>query len=279
MKRRILFSTLILSLAILASGWLSEANAQTPAPLANWQFSAGQVLESLEVTPPKWSATVGAGIATEPRYEGAKDYRILPSGILDIRYRDIAFLSDGEGLGVNLLHGKGYRAGVAIAYDLGRRQSVDSHLAGLGNISAAPVAKLFAEYFLKLVVLTADIRRGLAGNTGVIGDLGAYIPIPIIMDKIFMFLGPTVTFADNHYMQTAFGVTPAQSTASHLAIYVAAGGLYSAGAGMTIISLFGDHWFLNFDGGYQHLLGSSQHSPITETRTQFMADLNVGYRF
>jgi len=44
-------------------------------------------------------------------------YRTVPSPAFDIRYKDLLFLSDGDGLGVNLLRGETYRAGVALGYD------------------------------------------------------------------------------------------------------------------------------------------------------------------
>jgi len=94
--------------------------AQTPSPLADWQYSTGEVLRSLGDQPiPDWRETVGLGVSTQPSFVGAKGLKVLPSVVMDVRYKDIAFASDGEGIGVNLLRGPGYRAGISLSYDLG----------------------------------------------------------------------------------------------------------------------------------------------------------------
>lgn len=254
------------------------ASAQTPTPLANWQFSAGQVLASLAGPPPEWRAVLGLGAGVAPDYPGAERYKAQPSGIVDLRYRDIAFLSDGEGLGVNLLHGKGYRAGVAISYDLGRYHRDDPRVSALRDVDAAPEAKLFAQYFLLPVVLAADVRKGLGGHDGYIGDLGAYVPLPI-GKSAFLFVGPGITFADSRYMDAYFGVDAAHAQASGLRQFTADGGVRNVSFGATAVYLFGEHWLLNADAGLQRLLGDAARSPVTEDKIQFTADLIVGYRF
>ena len=158
-----------------------------------------------------------------------------PSLIVDIRYRDIAFASDGEGIGVNLLHGQNYRAGVALAYDLGRDQHDDPHLRGLGEISAAPEAKLFAEYFLLPVVVSAALHQAIGGHNGLLGELGAYIPLPLFDQKLIIFTGPTLTLADGEYMRSYFGVSAKQAAATSLHQYSAHGGFKSTGWGITAV--------------------------------------------
>jgi len=256
----------------------APAAAQTPLPLADWQYSTGEVLAPLAGPLPEWRITLGAGAMLRPDYEGARRYQGEPSFIADIRYRDLAFASDGEGIGVNLLHGPGYRAGIAISYDLGRDQHDDPHLKGLGNIGAAPEPKLFAQYFLLPFVLTADLRKGLGGHEGLIGDLGAYVPLPILKGG-FLFLGPTVTFADSRYMRSYFGVDDAQAAASGLPRFSADGGLKSTGLGATAVYFLDKHWLLLGDAAYERLLGSAAASPITETRSQFTIDFNIAYKF
>ena len=69
----------------------------------------------------------------EPIYEGARDYRTNGGPVINIRYRDVAFFSTGEGLGYNILRGDHYNFGVGLAYDLGRKASEDlPNLHGMG---------------------------------------------------------------------------------------------------------------------------------------------------
>jgi outer membrane scaffolding protein for murein synthesis (MipA/OmpV family) len=270
----------LLAGALLAaiSGLVESAAAQTPLPLANWQYSTGVVLAPLAGPVPEWRVTFGPGASIEPRFPGAKRYEFQPSGIIDIRYRDIAFVSDGEGIGVDLLHGRGYRAGIAVSYDLGRNSHDDPRLHNLRNVAPAPEPKLFAQYFLLPVVLTADVRKAIGGHEGVIGDLGAYVPLPL-GDHSFFFVGPSLTMADRRYMQSYFGVSPADAASSGLRPFTAQGGFGNATLAGSAVFLFGDHWLLDVDGAYERLLGDEVKSPITETRNQFLLSLNVGYRF
>src|SRR5258708_25165751 len=265
-----------LILALLAG----PAAAQTPSPLGYWQYSVGEVLEgSQDEAPPEWAITLGGGALIQPKFEGAKHYEGEPSVIIDIRYRDIAFASDGEGVGVNLLHGRHYRAGVALAYDMGRDQHADPHLRGLGNIDAAPEAKLFAEYFLLPVVVSAALHQGIGGHNGLLGELGAYIPLPLFDQKLIIFTGPSLTLADGEDMRSYFGVNATQAAATSFRQFTARGGFKRTGWGVTAIYRLDDNWLIVSDLAYERLLGDAANSPIVETSSQFTPNLNLAYRF
>jgi outer membrane scaffolding protein for murein synthesis (MipA/OmpV family) len=253
--------------------------AQTPSPLADWQYSAGEVLQSVSGEPiPDWRETVGLGVSTQPSFVGAKGMKVLPSMVLDLRYKDIAFASDGEGIGVNLLHGEGYRAGFSLSYDLGRNSHDDDHLRNLPNIAFAPAPKAFAQIFIEPFVLAVDIRKAIGGNDGLIGEIGVYVPIPFDDDD-FLLIGPAVTWADHRYTNAYFGVSEATSKVSGFAPFRAHGGLANAGAGASFVHLMGDHWLVEGDTGYRRLLGDAARSPIVETKLQFSLDVNLAYRF
>jgi hypothetical protein len=109
----------------------------------------------------------------------ASRYRTRGGPVLEFRYRDIAFASVGEGVGVNILRGENYLAGVSVGYDLGRYVSADSvHLRGLTNISSAPVLNLFGTYAVSRevpLVLRSDLRKFVGGAAGVASAPAAYI--------------------------------------------------------------------------------------------------------
>src|SRR5258708_29638580 len=264
--------------ALISTLAASPLAAQTPSPLANWQYSAGEVLAPLGGPVPEWRIILGGGAEMQPIYEGSQRYSALPSVVFDVRYKDIAFLSDGEGVGVNVLRGPTYRAGLAIAYDLGRNHHVQHRLAGLGNIDPAPEAKLFAEYFLPPFVYTFDLRKGIGGHDGVIGDIGLYVPVPAAKD-FYVYTGPSVTFADGDYMQAYFGISPAQAARSPFPVFTAHGGLDRAGWGVTALYKYSERWWLEAEGAWEYMLADAASSPIVEDRSQFTAGINVLYRF
>lgn len=262
----------------------SVAHAQTPSPLAEWQYSPGIVLEQLFLPKmPTFQAVVGVATSLEPLYDGAGRYQVQPGPVVDLRYKNLAFASVGEGLGVNVFTGKHYRIGVALTYDLGRRVADDrDHLQGLGNIEPAAEAKLFAEYVISKsfpLVLRVDARRQLGGADGWIGDAGAYLPLPGSSETFQWFAGPTVTVADATYMQNYFGVGQAQSFRSGYPRYKAHAGIKSYGFGVTAIYFFTKHWFATADAAVAQLVGSAANSPITQASTEGTVDISFNYMF
>ncbi len=270
----------------LCAGAPRMAYAQTPSPLQEWQYPGGTILEKLyEPNLNEWRVVLGGAVASLPRYDGGAVYRVTPAPVIVILYKDIAFASVGEGLGVNLLHGEKYNAGVSVGYDLGRPMSDDyQHLRGLGDISAAPVVKLFASYVLSKsfpLVLRTDARRivGNAGAAGWLGDVEAFMPLPGSSKTFVMFAGPSFTFANGQYMQRVFGITPAQSVASGYPVFDTHGGDLAAGLGFSASRFMTEHWLINVDVAWNRLRGSAADSPLTRSGVQGIAELSTAYRW
>jgi outer membrane scaffolding protein for murein synthesis (MipA/OmpV family) len=258
--------------------------SQTPSPLQEWQYPGGTILEKLyEPNEQDWRVVLGGAVAALPRFDGAAVYRVTPAPVIVILYRDIAFASVGEGLGVNVLHGDQYVVGVSVGYDLGRPMSDDyRHLRGLGDISAAPVAKMFGSYVVSKafpLVLRADVRRVVGGANGLLGDVEAFMPLPGSSKKFVMFAGPSATFANRQYMQNVFGVTAEQSEASQYPVYDAHGGTISYGLGFSASYFLTQHWLINTDMAWNHERGSATESPISRTDVQGVVEFSSAYRW
>ena len=258
------------------------AISQTPSPLQEWQYSGGIILARLfEPDLPKWRVVLGTAAEVQPVYDSSRAYRLQGGPVINIQYRDIAFASTGEGIGVNFLRGDHYRLGAAISYDLGRRVKDDyTNLHGMGDIAPAPVAKLFGSYVLSRkfpLILRADVRQLLRGANGTVGDVGIYMPLPGSSKKFVMFAGPSITLATHRYLQSEFGVTPAQSAASGHPVFDPHPGADAVGVGFSATRFVTDHWLFNLDGALNRLKGSPDVSPITERRTQRALVLSVSY--
>ena len=219
---------------------------------------------------PQWRVVLGAAADTQPVYAGASAYKVQGGPVINIQYRDIAFFSTGDGLGVNFLRGDHYRVGAAIAYDLGRRERDDyGNLRGMGDISAAPVAKVFASYVLSKkfpLILRVDAKQILGGANGTVGDAGIYMPLPGSSKKFVMFAGPSISLATHRYLQSEYGVTPAQSLASGHPVFDTHAGMVSVGVGFSATRFLTDHWLLNLDAALNKLKGSPDVSPLTRSQ-------------
>jgi outer membrane scaffolding protein for murein synthesis (MipA/OmpV family) len=202
---------------------------------------------------------------------------------LELRYRDLAFASVGDGIGVNVLRGRNYAAGVSITYDLGRKVADDSvHLRGLDDLGRAPVFKLFCTYVVSRsfpLVLRVDLRKTVGGVGGIVGDAGAYLPLPGSSEKLLMFIGSSVTWADHTHEARLFGVTDEEAITSAFPQYDAHAGLQSSGIGLSVTRFFGHHWMVNIDAAENRLLGSARDSPITQEREQHVVSISFAYRW
>ncbi len=276
------FAPLVCGALLLCAWWPCTAWSQTPSPLLEWQYESGVILANLfEPDLPKWRVITGPAAQLQPLYDGARSYHLEAGPLIDVRYRNIAFLSVGEGLGVDLLRGTHFRAGVALGYDMGRPVDEDStRLRGLGNIAAAPVGKVYSSIVLARkfpLVLRVDARQFVGGADGMVGDLGAYLPLPGSSRTFVMFAGPSITLANHRYLQKEFGVTPAQALASGYPSFDTRAGTSTEGVGFSATRFFTQRWLINVEGALTRLLGSARDSPITQERTQRVVSLAVGY--
>ena len=240
-------------------------------------------LSEILVMLPDWRVVLGTAAETQPVYAGAQAFRVQGGPVINVQYRDIAFASTGDGIGYNFLRGDHYRFGVALAYDLGRKERDDyTNLRGMGDIEPAPVAKLFGSYVLSKkfpLILRVDARQIIGGANGVVGDVGLYMPLPGSSKKFVMFAGPSITLATHRYLQSEFGVTPAQSLASGHPVFDPNAGTEAVGVGFSATRFFADHWLLNLDAAISKLKGSADVSPVTESSTQRVLALSVAYHW
>ncbi len=269
---------------ILAAGGTRGALAQTPSPLQEWQYDGGIILSKLfQPDLPEFRTVTGITADAAPVYEGARAVRVRGGPVFNIQYRDMAFLTTGEGLGYNFLRGDHYRVGVALGYDLGRKERDDyTNLRGMGDIGASAVAKVFGSYVLSKkfpLILRVDARQFIGGAEGAVGDAGIYMPLPGSSRTFVMFAGPSITLATHHYLQTLFGVTPEQSLASGHPAYDPHAGTDSAGVGFSATKFITPHWLLNIDAAIDQIRGGAAHSPLVERRTQRVLALSIDYQW
>jgi outer membrane scaffolding protein for murein synthesis (MipA/OmpV family) len=246
-------------------------------------FRRDRACEPVRADLPEWRTVVGLASAVQPVYSGARADRVQGGPVINLRYKELAFLSLGEGLGVNVLLGQQYRVGLALGYDRGRRTSDDSsNLKGFANISAAPTVKVFGSWVVSKtfpLVIQADTRQIIGGADGAVGDLEFYLPLPGSSERLVMFVGPSITWANHRYTEKEYGITQAQADGSDRPIFDVHGGTNAVGLGFSATTFLTKHWLLNVDGAISHLRGSAAESPIVETRVQRALALSLAYHW
>jgi outer membrane scaffolding protein for murein synthesis (MipA/OmpV family) len=259
--------------------------AQTPSPLQEWQYSGGIILARLfQPDLPKFRTVLGLAAEVQPIYDGSRASKVQGGPVVNIHYKDIAFISTGEGIGYNIFRGDHYQIGVGVTYDFGRKEKDDlTNLRGMGDISAAPVGKFYASWVLSRkfpMIMRISARQFIGGSQGAVGDAGVYLPLPGSSKTFVMFAGPSITMATTHYLQTVYGVTPAQARASgHPAYDIPHSGTVAAGVGFSATKFVTKHLLLNVDGAINQIRGSAAHSPIVEQRTGRVLAVSVDYHW
>jgi MipA family protein len=233
--------------------------------------------------------SAGVGMAYLPKYPGADSYRLRPIPVLG--FTSGRFFAGGDpggtgtgggtGVGLNLLRDPSWRLGIALAAGLGRARRESDHpsLAGTGDIDRATRAVVFGGYSTRWLSATLRIATDIEGSdqgTLAFFDLAARYRAT---ENLTFSAGPGITWADENYTMTFFGVTPLQSARSGLPAYDARGGVHAlrfgAGAGYRIDR----HWTLGARLGVSRLEGDAVGSPITRERDQRLAAVFATYRF
>jgi outer membrane protein len=240
-----------------------------------------------------WDISLGIGLGVAPVYEGSKHYLASPIPVVAIKWRDTASLGVD---GLSLYHKTGgFRYGAGLTYDPGRKEngknlfgmsSGDHRLEGMGDIKAAMGLKAFASYdvhpfpSIPVVVLDASVTKliGDSTNDGALVQAGLSMPYQLGQDwRLTPKLG--TTWADGHYMQDYFGVTPEQAARSQFSDYKAKAGMKDVSFGLNITYSIGKNWFVSGDGRVKRLLSDAASSPISATNINAGVVTLVGYHF
>lgn len=231
-----------------------------------------------------WRMTIGAQGVVVPQFEGSDSYRIRPMPIFSIRHANALsrFKAIDDGLRVGLIESENVRIG-AVGEFRGRRAEKDSaDLRGLGNVGFAVELGAFAEIWAtQNFRLSAELRHGIGGHTGVLADLGAdFVLRPDAQWTIAA--GPRLAWSNAEYNRTYFGVTVGQAAASGLPVYSPNAGVRSLGfVGSASYAMTPD-WSLQAFARYDRLMGDVRNAPLVSQRgsaNQFSAGFGLSYSF
>ncbi|MEP9353705.1 MipA/OmpV family protein [Xanthobacter sp. KR7-65] len=232
-----------------------------------------------------WYLTIGASGQVEPTYPGADEYSVRPSLIFSVRKGSQLdeFQSVDDNPSIALFDTGSFRLGVVGRLDWGRDADDSFRLTGLGDVDMAVEAGGFAEWYITDWFRTrAELRYGMGGFEGVRGLLAADVILPYGQWRFA--IGPRLTYGGSGFMQTYFGVTPAQAAlatalGNPLPVYNAGSGFDLVGATAQLTYNFRNGFEAGVFGSYGRLLGDAASSPLTADENQFMAGLSLSYTF
>jgi outer membrane scaffolding protein for murein synthesis (MipA/OmpV family) len=243
--------------------------------------------------------SVGIGGAVGPSYDGSNDYFAYPGVLVRGRLQGVSispraagvaldFIKDGDGpLGVDL--------GIATRLRSNRAGSIkDPVVIAAGKLKRAlevgpnigiEYEGLFNKY--DEISFGSDILFDISGaHSGVTLAPGVSYVTPLSRG-VAAQLSVGVQYADKHYSDYYFSVSPIQSANSGLPEYTAKSGFTKTSATLAIgVDLNGNiedgGFALVFIGSYNRMLGDARRSPFTSSRgdpNQWLGAFGVGYTF
>jgi outer membrane protein len=278
---------LVLKLAMVGAS-VRPAAAQTSVDAGNVPSAAAQEEDESGVPDPfsdKWKFALGGGVVNGPRYPGSRyDFtRGLPLASVSYGRFFLGAIPGGgapAGAGAYLLHTEHWAIGLDVGGDSRkpRRATDDPILRGWGDIPGTARAGVFAGYTRDWLSVRGSISDALAHHEGVLASLAVEAKYHATQ-RLTLSIGPEVTWANNQYAQTFFGISAAQSEIAGIAPYRAKSGVNTVGGSAGAAYMLTDHWSLGAHVSYGRLQGDAANSPVTTDKTQRMYGAFVTYRF
>ncbi len=235
--------------------------------------------ETHPAAPTNWAIHLGPGVLWAPKFEGARERRVVPIPVVDLRYKqDRFFVSVRDGVGATLLTHEGFRVGPLLRLNGGR----GAPASGLGSVPLTIEGGAFAKYdFSRHAGARLEVRRGLGGHNGWLVDVGA--DARARWGAVGFSAGPRLSIADGGYNRAFFGVDQEQSARSGYARYEPGFGVRSVGASASALWHVTDSIHAIAILSYGRLVGQAGDSPIVNgpigSRDQVTIGSAVTYRF
>lgn len=194
----------------------------------------------------KWTYSVGLGMATTPSYLGDDEYQLLIFPHFGVKYGDKFFASFLEGVGYNLIKTNAWRIGPILKTNIGRfddgtvPSSVTGKtkdLVGLGDVGLTVESGAFIEYTKKSITTKLELRQGIGGHKGLIGEISTSYRGAFKLKKkvIYSVIGPEIRITGSNFNNAFFGINSAQSLNAELEVYQAKSGILSYGLSGSLI--------------------------------------------
>ena len=229
-----------------------------------------------------WSIMLGGLTSVRPKYIGSDQYKINGFPLIDIKYKNISFLNYQEGLGINLLYAPSFRVGIAFNYYGSRDQNDSDKLQGLSDINGGVNVGAFGNVSFGKFYAKLKIRQDISNNhNGLIisGRLGYKTSLT---EKLRVNINIGTTFANENYMNTYFGISNIQSSASGLSQFNAGSSIKDFEGGLNFIYPVYKNWTALAFTKYVRLLNDAASSPLVKvigSKNQLKLGLGIAYRF
>lgn len=209
--------------------------------------------------------TVGVGAGFAPEYEGSDDYQGVPMLMLTGKYdsgRSFSLL--GTNLRVNVLASNKFQFGPILNYRMGRDDVDNKVVDRMKDIDDAVEVGAYVLADLDNVLLGVDFLMDVSGEHDgmlVLGNVGYRWKVSealVVTPNVFL------TYADDDYMDTYFGIDSGNVGTSGLPRFQADSGLKDFGARVVASYAPWEKWGVMGILSYSTLLNDAKDSPIVD---------------
>ncbi len=229
------------------------------------------------------SGMVGMGLSYGPTFFGSDESDAGAIPLIDLEIGRYGFFNQrGVGLqnSTTLQNGK-LRYGLGIGYDFEERiVKDDARLNGLQDVEAGATATLFVEYDADQLTYGIEVQRGLSdgGHEGTRAKLYGTFSTEL-GERVRVSATPYLTWVDNAWMDSYFGVTADQASVSRLTAFDPGSGLAQGGIALTGSYALSERTVLFTSLDYSSLIGDAKDSSVSFDDTRVSISTGVLYRF
>jgi len=261
MKRIFLLVASLMFIQLPAESWAApnwpefvdvDLNYRNSAPMRTGEF---------------WDFRLGAGIESEPTFQGSDDSDTESDLFLLAAYRahwGNVFLTGG-GLGFSRMLTNNLGIQLQLELEDTREVGDDIRLVGLGEQDEELELEITGRYFFGQWQLGASLAAA-TGDKGVVWFAGGGYTWRLLNDSLFISLASDISGSDKDNQRTDFGITAEQSAASVEAypVYTPDGGLKSFGLNLNADYKLSDRWYLYASIDAERFLGDVEDSPLIQ---------------
>jgi len=213
---------------------------------------------------------VGVGVGAYPDYLGSSDYNVgaAPFGRLSLGGARFVRLMANE-IRLNLLDHPNWQLGPVGLWRFGRNDVDNPVVDKVHHIDDSFSVGLFGSYVWRdprEVRTTAGVGAWALGDVsdvdnGWTAGLNAFATRPVAK-MVTLAGGAAFTYGSGNYMDEYFGVTPADSLASGLPVYVPGSGVRDVRGWAVAMLHLSRQWHLGAGAMYMRLMGDAADSPL-----------------
>lgn len=235
-----------------------------------------------------WDFELGAAGTISPEYEGSDEYEPGAVPYFHLSWKDTIIATTrggGPGLYTQKSWTDNFTTQLGVRYEGGRDEDDNDALEGLGDLDVGAVAAVSLAYEWGPVEFWAELAHDLTGDRdGTTATLGAEYSVMAFDNRGRFAIGPTVTWADEEYMDNTFGISASQAAASRngYSPFDAESGIKDVGLNASFSYAFTEHVSVLVSGEYARLLSDAADSPLVDdegSANQFQGLVGLIYRW